>query len=84
MEALLMLIILGSLSLAAYLLINYPFDPPKDGKQRDDDRQKKPKRRRITRIEDIDGRIYFRGAPPEEWKALEEEYQRQQREKYYR
>ena len=23
-----------------------------------------------------DGRIYFRGAPPEEWKALEEEYQR--------
>ena len=36
----------------------------------------KPKRPRITRIEDIDGRIYFRGAPPEEWKALEEEYQR--------
>ena len=36
----------------------------------------KPKRPRITRIEDIDGQIYFRGAPPEEWKALEEEYQR--------
>ena len=39
-----------------------------------------PQRRQITRIEDIDGRIYYRGAPPEEWAALEEEYQRQEYE----
>ena len=43
--------------------------------------QNTPQRRQITRIVDIDGRIYFRGTPPEEWAALEEEYQRQQYEK---
>ena len=46
------------------------------------DRPKKPKRRQITRIVDIDGRISFRGVPPEEWAALEEEYQRQEVERY--
>ena len=43
-----------------------------------------PKRRTVTRIVDIDGRVYYRGAPPEEWEALEEEYRRREKEKYYR
>ena len=50
----------------------------------EDDKPKQPKRRWITRIEDIDGRTYFRGAPPEEWATLEQEYQRQETEKYRR
>ena len=46
-----------------------------------DDTQSQPNRRQITRIVDIDGRVSFRGVPPEEWKALEEEYQRQEAER---
>ena len=48
------------------------------------DKQNQPKRRRVTRIVDIDGRVSFRGVPPGEWKALEEEYQRQEAERYNR
>ena len=56
----------------------------KNNQATEGDSQSQPKRRQITRIVDIDGRVYFRGAPPEEWAALEQEYQRQEAEKYNR
>ena len=56
----------------------------KNNQPTEGDQQSQPKRRRITRLVDIDGRVSFRGVPPEEWKALEEEYQRQEAERYNR